>query len=93
MIYGAADAVSVVIRHSLIQIRTPQAMLGRVMAVNAMFTGSSGTLGEFRAGTIAAIVGVVGSALIGGVAALAIAALWMRLFPELLRIDRLQPDR
>jgi MFS family permease len=93
VIYGAADAVSVVIRHSLIQIRTPRAMLGRVMAVNAMFTGSSGTLGEFRAGAVAAAVGVVGSALIGGVAALAIAALWMRLFPELLRIDRLQSER
>jgi MFS family permease len=93
VVYGAADAVSVVIRHSLIQIRTPQAMLGRVMAVNAMFTGSSGTLGEFRAGAIAAMVGVVGSALIGGIGALAAAALWMRLFPELIRIDRLQPQR
>ena len=49
-VYGAIDAVSVVIRQSLVQMRTPYDMLGRVMAVNSMFTGSSGTLGEFRAG-------------------------------------------
>jgi hypothetical protein len=48
------DAVSVVIRHSLVQTRTPHEMLGRVMAVNFMFTGTSGTLGEFRAGAVAA---------------------------------------
>jgi hypothetical protein len=53
-IYGASDAISVVIRQSLIQLRTPYDMLGRVMAVNALCTGSSGTLGEFRAGVVAA---------------------------------------
>ena len=66
MVYGAGDAVSVVIRQSLIQLRTPSDMLGRVMAVNAMCTGSSGTLGEFRAGVVAAWLGAVPSALIGG---------------------------
>ena len=86
-IYGASDSVSVVIRHSLVQIRTPSEMLGRVMAINSMCTGTSGTLGEFRAGAVAAAFGAVGSVLIGGVGALLIALLWMRLFPELVKVD------
>ena len=57
--YGAADAVSVVIRHSLVLSRTPNEMLGRVVSVNTMFAGSSGTLGEFRAGVMAAWLGAV----------------------------------
>src|SRR6516165_5391174 len=52
VIYGASDAISVVIRQSLVQMRTPYEMLGRVLAVNSMFTGSSGSLGEFRAGAV-----------------------------------------
>jgi MFS family permease len=89
-IYGAADAVSVVIRHSLVQTRTPNEMLGRVMAVNFMFTGTSGTLGEFRAGTVAALFGAFTSVLVGGIGAILIALLWMRLFPEIARIDAIQ---
>jgi hypothetical protein len=91
-IYGAGDAVSVVIRHSLVQTRTPNEMLGRVMAVNFMFTGTSGTLGEFRAGTIAALFGAFTSVLVGGVGAIAVALLWMKLFPELRRIESIQSD-
>jgi len=91
-IYGAADAVSVVIRHSLVQTRTPSERLGRVMAVNFMFTGTSGTLGEFRAGTVAAMFGAFTSVLVGGVGAIIVALLWMRLFPELRRIQTLQTD-
>ena len=90
-IYGATDAISVVIRHSLVQLRTPDDMLGRVMAINSMFTGTSSTLGEFRAGAVAAAFGAVGSVLIGGVGALLIALLWIRLFPELARVDQLSP--
>ena len=86
-VYGAADAVSVVIRHSLVQTRTPNEMLGRVMAVNFMFTGTSGTLGEFRAGAVAALFGAFTSVLIGGIGAVLVAVLWMRLFPEIARID------
>jgi MFS family permease len=86
-IYGASDSVSVVIRHSLVQIRTPSEMLGRVMAINSMCTGTSGTLGEFRAGAVAAAFGAVGSVLIGGVGALAVALLWMKLFPDLVKVD------
>jgi MFS family permease len=89
-IYGAADAVSVVIRHSLVQTRTPNEMLGRVMAVNFMFTGTSGTLGEFRAGAVAAMFGAFTSVLVGGVGAIAVALIWMKLFPEIARIDSIQ---
>ena len=91
-VYGAADAISVVIRQSLVQMRTPYEMLGRVMAVNSMFTGSSGSLGEFRAGVIAAWLGVVPSALIGGLGAIAVMLIWTAAFPQLRRVDRLTPD-
>ena len=92
VIYGAADAVSVVIRQSLVQMRTPYDMLGRVMAVNSMFTGSSGALGEFRAGTIAALIGAVPSALIGGGGAIAAMLVWMWAFPQLRRVDKLASE-
>ena len=89
-VYGAGDAVSVVIRHSLVQTRTPDEMLGRVLAVNFMFTGTSGTLGEFRAGAVAALFGAFTSVLVGGIGAIIVALLWMRVFPELRRIDTIQ---
>ena len=91
-IYGAADALSVVIRQTLVQMRTPNDMLGRVMAVNSMATGTSGTLGEFRAGAVAAAFGAVPSVLIGGIGAIVVALLWMRLFPALRRIHSLRPS-
>jgi MFS family permease len=94
VVLGASDAISVVIRHSLVQSRTPNEMLGRVMAINSMFSGSSGTLGEFRAGAIAAWLGPVSSALFGAAGALIVTVLWMFvLFPELTRIDSLSPDQ
>jgi MFS family permease len=90
--YGAADAISVVIRHSMVQTRTPTEMLGRVITVNSMFTGSSGSLGEFRAGMMAAWLGVVPAALFGGVGAIAVVFIWMRLFPEITRINKLTSE-
>ena len=81
-----------VIRQSLIQMRTPYDMLGRVAAVNSMFTGSSGSLGEFRAGAIAAWLGAVPSALIGGVGAIAVMLIWMWAFPQLRNVDKLGPE-
>jgi MFS family permease len=89
MLYGASDSISVVIRQSLVQTRTPHNMIGRVMAVNSMFSGSSGTLGEFRAGTMASWIGAVPSALIGGLGVMAIALAWFTLFPALRGIQRL----
>jgi hypothetical protein len=90
--YGAADAISVVIRHSMVQTRTPTEMLGRVITVNSMFTGSSGSLGEFRAGMMAAWLGVVPATLIGGLGAFAVVLIWMRLFPEIARINKLTAE-
>jgi len=87
--YGASDAISVVIRQSLVQTRTPHDMLGRVMSVNSMFSGSSGTLGELRAGVMADWLGAVPSALIGGFGVVVVALAWMRLFPALRRTERL----
>jgi len=85
-VLGAADVVSVVIRSSLVQIRTPVTMLGRVSAVHSLFTGTSNQLGAFEAGLIAALVGAVPAVLLGGLGTIGIAALWMLLFPELRRI-------
>jgi MFS family permease len=91
-VYGASDSISVVIRQSLIQMRTPYDMLGRVAAVNSMFTGSSGSLGEFRAGAIAAWLGPVPSALIGGVGAIVVMFVWMWAFPQLRNVDKLSAE-
>ena len=88
-VYGAADAISVVIRHSLVQTRTPNEMLGRVMSVNLLFTGTSGSLGDFRAGLMAAWWGAVPAVLFGGIGAMAVTLIWMRAFPELMRIQKL----
>ena len=91
-IYGATDAVSVVIRMAMVQTRTPHDMLGRVMAVNSACTGTSGTLGEFRSGVVAAGFGAVTSVAVGGLGALVIVLLWMRLFPDLVRIKSVSPE-
>ena len=90
-VLGAADAMSVVIRFSLVQIETPDAMRGRVSAINYLFVGSSNTLGEFESGMVAAWLGAVASVLIGGVGSLLVAGIWMVLFPDLRRIDRFEP--
>jgi MFS family permease len=87
-VLGMADVVSVVIRYSLTQIQTPDEMRGRVSATFSLFTGTSNELGEFRAGLTAAMFGTVAAALIGGVGTIAVAVLWMVLFPELRHIRR-----
>jgi len=91
LVSGAADMVSVVIRQSLVQLETPDAMRGRVSAVNSVFIGASNQLGEFESGVTAAWFGAVGSVLLGGFGTLAIVALWVRLFPALARRERLAP--
>lgn len=87
IILGAADVVSVVIRQSLVQMRTPDAMRGRVSAVNSMFIGTSNQLGEFESGLTAAWFGVVPAVLIGGAGTIVVTLFWMRLFPDLLQAD------
>jgi MFS family permease len=90
-VLGASDAVSVVLRFSLVQIETPDDKRGRVSAINYLFVGSSNTLGEFESGTVAAWLGTVTSVLVGGAGSLLVAGIWMVLFPDLRRIDRFQP--
>ena len=80
---GAADSVSVVVRATLVQLMTPNEMLGRVSAVNMLFVGTSNQLGEFESGTTAAWFGVVPSAVIGGIGTMCVSLLWMKLFPAL----------
>ncbi len=87
---GSADMVSVVIRQSLVQLDTPDEMRGRVSAVNSIFIGASNQLGEFESGATAALLGPVGSVVLGGVGTLLVAALWMRWFPALAKRDKLQ---
>ena len=92
VVLGAADVISVVIRSSLVQIKTPDEMRGRVSAVNSMFIGTSNQLGEFESGLTAALFGVVPAVLMGGIGTIVVVILWMRLFPQLLRIDSLKPE-
>jgi len=89
---GAGDMLSVYVRQILIQLETPDAIRGRVSAVNAVFIGASNELGEFRAGVVAAAWGLVPAVVGGGVATLVVTALWTRLFPALRTMNRF-PDR
>ena len=87
---GAADMVSVYIRGALVQFSTPDAMRGRVNAVNMLFIGSSNELGEFRAGTSAAWLGVVPAAVVGGLCTLGVVGGWMLAFRTLRTVDRFE---
>jgi MFS family permease len=85
---GAGDMVSVYIRHMLVQVDTPDAIRGRVSAVNSVFIGASNELGEFESGVTAAWFGVAPAVLVGGCATLAVALVWMVAFPSLRTMDR-----
>ena len=89
VVLGAADMISVYIRHALVQFGTPDAMRGRVSAVSVLFIGASNELGEFESGVTAAWFGTVPAVIVGGVGTLLVVALWMRLFPQLRLVDRL----
>ena len=86
---GAADMVNVVIRQTLVQLATPDAMRGRVSAVNSVFIGASNQLGEFESGATAAWLGPVASVVWGGVGTGLVVLAWALLFPALARHDRL----
>lgn len=90
LIAGAADMISVYVRSTLIQLATPDAMRGRVNAVNMLFIGSSNELGEFRAGTSAAWLGAQTTAVAGGVTTLVVVLGWMVLFPVLRKVNRFE---
>jgi MFS family permease len=89
-VLGAADIVSVVIRFSLVQLSTPDEMRGRVGAVNFLFINASNQLGQFESGVTAALFGAMPAAVLGGIGTIAIALLWMKLFPTLRDVEKLE---
>jgi MFS family permease len=88
-VLGAADMVSVFIRQTLVQLRTPDAMRGRVSAVNQVFIGASNELGDFESGLLAAWLGASSAAAIGGIGTLFVVAVWALGFRELREADAL----
>ena len=93
MVSGCADMVSVVIRHTIVQLETPENMRGRVSAVNTVFVGASNQLGEFESGATAAWFGPVPAVVLGGVGTILIAVLWSHWFKSLYHRDQLIATR
>jgi len=89
---GAFDNISVVVRHTLVQLRTPNELRGRVSAVNSMFIGTSNELGGFESGLVARFFGPVASVISGGLGTILVVGLWTRIFPGLGRLGRLHTD-
>ncbi len=89
-VMGGADTVSVVIRLSLVQLQTPDDMRGRVGAVNFLFISASNQLGEFESGLTAALFGAVPAVVLGGLGTIAVALLWIKLFPSLKNVEKLE---
>jgi MFS family permease len=89
-VMGAVDMVSVIIRSSLVQLSTPDDMRGRVNAVNFLFINTSNQLGGFESGMTAALFGTVPAVAIGGVGTVLVALIWMKLFPSLKAVDKLE---
>jgi len=87
-VLGAGDMVSVFVRQLLVQLETPDAIRGRVSAVNSMFIGASNELGEFESGLTAKWFGTVRAVVIGGCATLIVVGSYMKIFPELRKLDR-----
>lgn len=86
---GATDMVSVIVRAVLIQVATPDAMRGRVNAVDMIFIGASNEFGEFESGLTAQWFGTVPAVVLGGIGAILVTALWAWAFPELRRVEQL----
>jgi hypothetical protein len=86
---GAVDSISVVIRSTLLQARTPPHVMGRVMAVNSIFIGSANEIGAFESGLTARLFGAVNSVLLGGVVTLVVVASMAVMSPTLRKLGRL----
>lgn len=80
---GVFDIVSVVVRQSLVQLLTPDALRGRVTAVNQIFIGSSNEIGALRAGLMAALIGPIGAVVWGGIGTIAVTLAVARAVPGL----------
>jgi len=92
LMVGACDMVSVIVRHTLVQLGTPDDMRGRVSAVNMVFIGASNEVGQFESGLTAQWLGTVPAVVAGGAGTIAIVALWAWLFPALRQVDQLTPE-
>jgi MFS family permease len=89
IVIGGADMVSVVIRQTMIQMTTPDAMRGRVSAVSSVFIGASNQLGSFQAGVMASLLGAAAASVVGGFGTLAVVAAIAFYFPALRKADQL----
>jgi MFS family permease len=92
MLLGASDMVSVIVRHTMIQLATPDEMRGRVSAVNTVFIGASNEVGQFESGITAQWFGTVPAVVLGGIGTVLIVMTWSVLFPALRRVDTLEPE-
>jgi MFS family permease len=90
LLTGAFDNISVVVRHTLVQLRTPDYMRGRVSAVNSVFIGTSNELGGFESGLAAALFGPVVSVVGGGIGTIAVVLAVALLWPQIRRLNSLQ---
>jgi MFS family permease len=84
---GALDNVSVVVRHTILQLMTPESMRGRVSSVNMIFIGSSNEIGAFESGVAARLMGTVASVIFGGGMTLLIVGLTAKLAPKLRAVN------
>lgn len=89
VLIGCCDMVSVIVRHTLVQLRTPDEMRGRVSAVNTVFIGASNEVGQFESGVTAQWLGAVSAVVAGGIGTILVVAVWARLFPALRKVDTL----
>ena len=90
-VLGGADMVSVFIRNTLVQLRTPDEMRGRVASINGVAISASNELGEMQSGLAAAVLGATGAVVFGGVGAIIVTIIWARFFPELRRVKTFDP--
>jgi len=90
---GATDMVSVIVRATLIQVKTPDEMRGRVNAVDMIFIGASNELGQFESGITAQWFGAVPAVILGGIGAIVVTGLWAWMFPQLRRVNELTMEK
>jgi MFS family permease len=90
---GACDMVSVIVRHTLVQLGTPDEMRGRVSAVNSVFIGASNEVGQFESGITAQWLGAVPAVVVGGIGTVGVVAVWAWMFPELRQVDAFTEKR
>ena len=90
---GATDMVSVIVRATLIQVKTPDEMRGRVNAVDMIFIGASNELGQFESGITAQWFGAVPAVILGGIGAIVVTGLWAWMFPHLRRVNELTMEK